>query len=603
MAGGGVFGAECGAVPTENCSVSISTTFNTGTYYLNDSGDGTTYNGIIYTNGSNLVLDGNGSIFIGNFSITGTLITSNSQNNITIKNFKVYNYTYGMWMDRNTNNTIKDNYLERCGNHFRLQRFYNSSIYNNTFYINYTTGNVAAIYIYQETSGANGSNEIYNNNFSKIHHGIQCITNCSRNSFYNNYFFNNSGHHIALSDDAHYNLIYDNRIEYGADPVAYNGIRITGNYNNITNNTIDWQTHIGIDLFSCESYSGQPTNYNRIINNTITNNQQSGLVQLCNSSNNYFEGNVLNNFTGTSGIVHAVYLREGSSNNTIKDLTIIGTIRSDALSIHNDCDNNFFQNINLSGTIGRYHLRDLNGTNNTFENVFGSSLFNISTSNTTDFYLYDSNPSDFSYIKNELDTSNINLYNLTNALIYFSNNSVAGDTVINNNDGNINISLFPNNYSYVLDDYNVTIGSQRNNDPLYNDSLRLVNNTLNEDVTLLITNLTGYEPRNDLRWDNGSVTRFEDIGDSVNIVVPTGRYLEVGWFSTPGCSTQLSSIYDIIKIIVAVAIISISVMLFISRGKILEKLTLGKMIAIAIFILIGLVFLTSIADSIAVFCP
>lgn len=70
--------------------------------------------------------------------------------------------------------------------------------------------------------------------------------------------------------------------------------------------------------------------------------------------------------------------------------------------------------------------------------------------------------------KNINDTNNgqIHFFNLTNALVYSSNGSVAGSTTISNNDGNINISFSPNNYSYVLNDFSLTTAS-RVNSPLW----------------------------------------------------------------------------------------------------------------------------------------
>lgn len=61
----------------------------------------------------------------------------------------------------------------------------------------------------------------------------------------------------------------------------------------------------------------------------------------------------------------------------------------------------------------------------------------------------------------------IGFYGITNALIYYSNYSIAGNSNINSNDGNITVTIQPNNYSYVLDNFNLTEGTPRTNSPLW----------------------------------------------------------------------------------------------------------------------------------------
>jgi len=68
---------------------------------------------------------------------------------------------------------------------------------------------------------------------------------------------------------------------------------------------------------------------------------------------------------------------------------------------------------------------------------------------------------------NSTDSYDIDIYSLTNALIFYGNHSIAGSSNINDNDGNINITLAPNNYSYVLDNFNLTEGVSREHSPLW----------------------------------------------------------------------------------------------------------------------------------------
>ena len=87
--------------------------------------------------------------------------------------------------------------------------------------------------------------------------------------------------------------------------------------------------------------------------------------------------------------------------------------------------------------------------------AFSNPVFNVSINKDYEYYL-------------RINISNgnqLNLYNKTSALIYFSNGSVACSN-INSCNGNINITLSPNNYSFVLDNYNKTEGVVRSNDPI-----------------------------------------------------------------------------------------------------------------------------------------
>jgi hypothetical protein len=91
----------------------------------------------------------------------------------------------------------------------------------------------------------------------------------------------------------------------------------------------------------------------------------------------------------------------------------------------------------------------------------------------------------YHYIKNINQTATLNWTenNQTSTLIYFSNGSVACSTISTCN-GNINITLSPNNYSYVLDNYNKTIGVTRLNDPIvFNSTRGTLTNTLTSQVT------------------------------------------------------------------------------------------------------------------------
>ena len=89
----------------------------------------------------------------------------------------------------------------------------------------------------------------------------------------------------------------------------------------------------------------------------------------------------------------------------------------------------------------------------------------------------------------------LSFFNLTNALIYLNNGSVACSN-INNCDGDLNISLTLNNYSYVLENFNVTEFYQRQNSPVHfttasTNLLKRLRNNLTQDInSTIIFNVT-----------------------------------------------------------------------------------------------------------------
>ncbi|MDD5191968.1 MAG: LamG domain-containing protein [Candidatus Nanoarchaeia archaeon] len=103
------------------------------------------------------------------------------------------------------------------------------------------------------------------------------------------------------------------------------------------------------------------------------------------------------------------------------------------------------------------------------------------------------NPTTETYIllnnTNSTDSYMLQIYNLTNALIYYSNNSIAGSSNINSNDGDINITLTPSNYSYVLDNFNMTEGTSREKSPVwfsYSDgNIRNISSNLTDTINNL----------------------------------------------------------------------------------------------------------------------
>lgn len=87
---------------------------------------------------------------------------------------------------------------------------------------------------------------------------------------------------------------------------------------------------------------------------------------------------------------------------------------------------------------------------------------------------------------NATTTQQVNLFGLVDSLILFENNSVRC-LDINSCDGNVNITLTPNNYSYVLDNFNLTEGTSRQFSPLWFSSSSSTQKTISSNLSQSIT--------------------------------------------------------------------------------------------------------------------
>jgi len=107
--------AQC-VVPYEDMVINASTTFCAGTYYLND----TNQNGAVIINGSDLVLDCNGSVLVGNLSDGSTGISIlDGVSNVSIKNCSMEGYYYGMAFQGSADGVvIQDNVVNVSWNAF-----------------------------------------------------------------------------------------------------------------------------------------------------------------------------------------------------------------------------------------------------------------------------------------------------------------------------------------------------------------------------------------------------------------------------------------------------------------------------------------------------
>jgi len=324
---------------------------------------------------------------------------------------------------------------------------------------NYTKVLNCNVYDGNQTTENNNRYGVYFNgaNFGNISNTISNVTNHKSIYLYsssNNTLTNNigtSGTYGGIRLDSSSNNTLTNNIgTSGTD----GGIYLYSSSNNtLTNNIGTSGTYGGIRLYSS-------SNYNTLTNNIGTSGTYGGIL-LSSSSNN-----TLTNNTGTSGTNGGIYLYSSSNYNTLTNNTgtsgTDGGIRLDSSSNYNTITDSIANSLDDDR-----HLYVLNSSYNTFDTI------------TADFY----------FIENaEIQIDNY-FYGLTNALLYNVNGSIIGSSTIQNNDGNINITLPPNNDNYILDKFNLTEGVERENSPLSmtrNLYTYTVTNTLEEEITVTV---------------------------------------------------------------------------------------------------------------------
>lgn len=149
------------------------------------------------------------------------------------------------------------------------------------------------------------------------------------------------------------------------------------------------------------------------------------------------------------------------SNNTFDSNTQCFLQLENTTNVNHDFVNywgySFSTPTNLKGRIDYYMSNNYNNLSRYSSGIYYDiySNFNGYFANYTKYIL----SKDYLYILNVNNSiQNSSIYNLTNALIYNTNGSIYGNSDISLNDGNINITLPPNNASCVFDNANLTEG-------------------------------------------------------------------------------------------------------------------------------------------------
>ena len=404
--------------PTNIQIIIGNATICTGTYYLNSSGD-VFGSGALVVSGSNTILNGNGSTFIGNNSGAG--ISSTSWSNILIKNLTLINYNRSIFLQNGQNLTIQDNTILNSSIAGVILRNVNYSVIDNNTILNKSTSTAITIDVNPSTSQS-FYNTINNNIISGTYGSIALNGNTSYTLVINNNIVNSTylSHCIQTYGTSDYNNFTNNNLS----DCGWNGIDISSSYNIINHNRINNPHHNAIDLYA-NSVNGDAGD------------------SVASANNNIISNNYLYNSSGGSGFNSPIPILVISSKNTQIINNIInysyngfgiGVYGNSSVFFNNTIENNSIYN-------GKYGI--FMDTNNTLGMNY---FYNIST------YLY--------RIKNILSNSiNISVNNFTNALIYNLTATCNGSNkTLRYNTGTVNLTLKSSEVCYVVDNVSIIEG-------------------------------------------------------------------------------------------------------------------------------------------------
>lgn len=318
---------------------------------------------------------------------------------------------------------------------------------------------------------------------------------------------NTNGMGIQFSDSETNNSIKNNTVRNNfINTTGTNafGIRIRSNLtvNNTFRDNIIYATGTGANGIKADSYSSD----NNLFNNTINVLSIGIVLELQNHRYNIQNNSITTNLNGGRGIRNTgivdgltligntfnsvntansecIYLSANLTNALIKDNSCTMASSSGAFGFYSNAgthNNITIKNFSVSkpGTSGGQLFIPSNIFNFTLENINMNWLY------TKGNYTFDSSLNSISLLNKDTVNNYYNITGLTNYLVYFSNGSVACSD-ISTCDNNINITLTPNNYSYVLDNFNVTEGVTRQFSPLSisgTSTSKTITSTLNQGV-------------------------------------------------------------------------------------------------------------------------
>ncbi|MBN1170141.1 right-handed parallel beta-helix repeat-containing protein, partial [Candidatus Micrarchaeota archaeon] len=356
------------------------------------------YNACVVIESSNVTLDCNTYYIMNNETSDAIGIYVNgSYTNITVQNCPaISNYLNGILINGISNSTLSNNIVYySSGASIRMQNVTYTNITNNTVYGSdsgiYVSGNSAGnlislntimnneyygIHLFGAYSGKIGENTVknnlgsgillgggttntytYSNNISNnSEYGIQIVASSENNSFYNNTVINNSWSGISVQSSRQ--NITNNTVAYNSEQ----GIGLSGSHsNNISNNLIYNNSFNGI-LFNNANNSN--VSYNSVSNNSING------IQLTSSGNNFSNNSIYKNAN------HGLLLGPSSLSNNLTGNDVFNNTLD---GIHINSKNNRI----TAGKIysnSRYGCYVDTGSNSTFINstiMYDNQVFDV----------------------------------------------------------------------------------------------------------------------------------------------------------------------------------------------------------------------------------
>lgn len=482
------------------------------TFYLSGS-----QSGAMRLVSANVTIIGNGSKLIGNRNYYGINISSNLFN-ITLTNFSLVNYSRAIFATKLNDSWFNNIFVYNSSDDsIRLyDRCYRNLIENN--YIENGKRGISLSGASLDSPFQFGTNyNIIRNNIiiNSSTNGIDLFASSNWNNITNNIVTktNVGGVGIIIDRNSHNNIVDSNNVTNTYE----DGIQIQGLANKAeltTNNTISNNIIINAS-YACSGDAGTCAqgiylNYwakdNLIINNIIESSRGNGIDSVLNATNNTIRNNTINNCRG----------------NCIRvDPYSLAFIYDNILSNYSYLYNYNFQFgsvVEFSGTTFQkshtFYTNLILFSGYKLEVLSNLTSDGIQTNQDGSISIY--NISDFVKLRNInlSGTGQINIYGSSNALVYTSNGSAQIGS------GNINIILQPNNYSYILDNFNLTEGINRQYSPLYFTSStptsKHIASNLSESVNVSITlNVQDCNTIGRINYvsDDGIVNRTWNSGD------------------------------------------------------------------------------------------